>query len=192
MRVLSIILLASVVCIYACKMDGSFASNDIEKSEEMKDAYALLNQDSMPAFDIQTMRNNGVRILEKRIADAQRKFYTILEKDIWVCDAVVRGNGMNSNMGGRWIDFKEDLTYDYGINEKTIGTGGYFFDFDKLLLLMVDDNKAIKPQEFDVKLADDMMVVVGTPVYEDNNMQSKFTRITNKPAAIAPVKDTMQ
>ena len=92
---------------------------------------------------------------------------------------------MADSLGGRWIDFKENLTYEYGRYDKKEGQGRYTYDLEKGSLLMMDDNEAIKPQEFEVKLRDDMMVIVGLYTYEDNNMQAKLTRHPSYPSRAA-------
>lgn len=111
-----------------------------------------------------------------------------MDKDIWVFGGLVSDTRtlFGDSLNGAWIDFKENLTYDYGQYENKSGSGHYFYDFEKATLLMLDDNPAIKPQEFEVKMNNDMLVIVGQFIYKDNNMQAKLDRKASFPSKNQP------
>ncbi len=170
----------------SCGMDNKSTTPSAKAAlmiEKVGDANGLLNQEDMKEGEIVLDRKEALDILEHRIKESGKKSFTIIEKDLWVFDGIVKNSQMliGDSLQGRWIDFKEDLTYDYGRKENKEGSGRYFFDFDKSILLMLDDNEGIKPQEFEVKLRNDMLVIVGMFTYDDNNMQAKLTRAEKAP-----------
>ncbi|MBC7886082.1 MAG: hypothetical protein H7X99_11450 [Saprospiraceae bacterium] len=146
-------------------------------------SYPLFNQENLREGEIRSMRLAALNTLEHRQKESGNKTYIILDKDLWQFDAVVKSSDMDTHdsLSGKWIDFKEDLTYDYGLYQDKHGSGKYIYDLDKAIMLLVDDSDGIKPQEFDVKLRNDMMVLVGQYVYQDNNLQCKLTRLDTIP-----------
>jgi hypothetical protein len=92
---------------------------------------------------------------------------------------------MGDSTAGEWLDFKEDLTYEYGKFDQVNGGGRYFYNFDESTLLMIDNNAAMKPQEFETKHANDVMILIGKPLYRDNNIQTKLNLVASKPSKSA-------
>lgn len=185
-------LIFALLFMASCKSDHK--TNEPPKTrEDMEkqagDSYIMLNQDGKRPGEVTSMRKVASGILASRVKEAANKSYTIMDKDIWIYDGVVseKGMKMRDSLGGRWIDFKEDLTYEYGRYDKKEGRGKYFYHLENGTLLLIDDNEAIKPQEFEVKHRNDMMVIVGMSTYEDNNLQAKLVREATYPAA-APSK----
>ena len=78
----------------------------------------------------------------------------------------------------KWIDFKDNFTYDYGMDKEKKGSGIYTYNFDTGLLLMVDDDISIKPNEYNVKIHNDIIILEGKSTYEDNNIQAKLGRLS--------------
>ncbi|MCB9310051.1 MAG: hypothetical protein H6567_08340 [Lewinellaceae bacterium] len=150
-------------------------------------AWDLLNQENISAADIATMRTNAEGMLEFRDKELNHKSVTIIDKDIWKVVAFIIGRDgkFGDKLHGAWIDFKEDLTYTYGHYDKTEGQGLYIYDLDKELILLIDDNQTMKPQEFKVKVTNDNLVLVGTETYRDNAMQAKLDRTASFPSAPA-------
>jgi hypothetical protein len=165
----------------ACKPGGGGSTADVPPSEEI---YVYFNQEGVSPNEIASWRSSAQSILEKRKADFANKSYEALVKDLWLVDAYLSGDRMVSgdSVRGAWLDFKDDLTYEYGFGEKKTGMGKYFYEFESSKLLMLDDNSLLKPQEFDVRLRNDMVILVGEYVYRDNNLQSKLTRGKSYPA----------
>ncbi|MBK8349813.1 MAG: hypothetical protein IPL08_20230 [Saprospiraceae bacterium] len=183
MKIVSALFAISLFLVASCKMENKSTARSGDNGKSVGDAYALLNQEDVKDVDVKAMRASALNILEHRYKESSKKTYTILDKDIWVFDAIVKNSNMmtGDSLGGRWIDFKEDLTYDYGRMDKKEGKGKYFYDFDKANLLLIDDNENIKPQEFEVKALNDMLVIVGQYIYKDNNIQTKLTRKASFP-----------
>ena len=80
---------------------------------------------------------------------------------------------------GIWVDFKRDHTYSYGKNSTVQGTGTYNYHVDRGELLMIDDKSSVKPFEWTVKTADDTMILIGTPTYQDNHVQMKLIKVSD-------------
>lgn len=183
MKIQGLLFLFLSIIMFSCKMDKTSLSTTDTDVKELE-AYAMLNQQDLKPEEIAAMRLAALQILDHRQKESANKSYTIIDKDIWQYDATVINSDMKSgdSLEGRWIDFKEDLTFEYGRYDKKDGKGRYFYNLEDSSLLMVDDNEVLKPQEFDVKALNEMIVIVGRYVYKDNNIQSKLLRIPNYPA----------
>jgi len=186
MKIQTILFILFALFILSCKFDNKATSSSAKSEmmmEKVGDAYAMLNQEDFKGDEIKSERIAALTVLSHRMKESGNKSYTIIDKDIWVYDGVVKNSNMifGDSLGGRWIDFKENLTYGYGRFDKSEGSGKYFYDFEKATLLMIDDHEGIKPQEFEVKLHNDMLVIVGMYTYKDNNMQAKLSRQASFP-----------
>jgi hypothetical protein len=171
----------SIVSFYGCKPGGENSITEVPPSVE---TYVYYNQEGISPSEIASWRASAQSILEKRQADFARKTYEALVKDLWLVDAYLSSDKMVSgdSVRGAWLDFKDDLTYEYGFGDKKTGMGTYFYEFESSKLLMLDNNALLKPQEFNVRLRNDMVILVGEYVYRDNNLQSKLTRGKSYPA----------
>ncbi|MEY3419885.1 MAG: hypothetical protein RIR48_165 [Bacteroidota bacterium] len=188
MRSMFILIVAISLMFTGCKSDSTSPGGTKTKPSAISDAYILSNQQGLAPLEIEAMRKTAAETLAYRKKESGSKSYTIMDKDIWVFGGFVTGSKalFTDSLGGAWIDFKENLTYDYGKYDKKGGSGHYFYDMDKATLLMLDDNPAIKPQEFEVKLKDDMMVIVGLFNTNDNNIQAKLDRMPSYPSQNNP------
>jgi hypothetical protein len=153
------------------------------KSANIDAFYPMLNQKELGTLQVSNYRLSAQPILEFRQKESGNKSYTILDKDIWAYKFVAIGSEISkpADNAGKWINFKEDLTYEYGLKSKVLGNGRYHYDFDKGVILLLDNDKAIKPSEYRVKPLMDAMVFEGTSTYEDNNIQAKLERIEKLP-----------
>jgi hypothetical protein len=177
-QMLSTIMIVSLW--YGCK-------SDLNKADILTNDYAMLNQETLKPLEIADMRKTVKPILEKRIKESNKNANQ-LEKDVWIYEATVKNSDLTpqDSLGGRWIDFKADFIYEYGSNDITKGKGIFHYDTENAKLLLMDNNTLIKPQEFDVKALNDMLVIVGTYEYKDNNIQSKLVRRPTIPGSVAP------
>lgn len=127
--------------------------------------------------EVLQFRKNAKSIIEKRILD-QPRIPSIIDQGTFFFQFIVKGSQISEVglLDNKWIDFKEDNTYSYGINKKIDGTGVYHYTEDGILL-MIDDDETRKPQEFQAKHGGDSLVLVGRPTYKDNNMQMKLEKI---------------
>ena len=126
----------------------------------------------------QAEKGTAQSILNFRIKESNELF-PIIEADTWEYKFVFDGKEMSKEgaYNGQWIDFKDDNSYVYGNNDQVKGSGRYHFSIDNSILLMVDNDKDKKAQEYEAKFAGDVMVLVGTSTYKDNAFQMKLERI---------------
>lgn len=108
---------------------------------------------------------------------------TSIEADIWHYEFVFDGKTMAAPQphDGYWLDLKPDWTYEYGRYGEKEGSGRYHYSFENSTLLMVDDSPSVKPDEYEVKLAGDSLVLVGKGNFESNSKQCKLFRSPNYP-----------
>lgn len=151
--------------------------------------YILSNQATVSDSLVQAHRSTALPILEHRLTNTTIKSVTGLDKDLWHIDAILKGSDITfgENLKGAWLDFGDDATYKYGSFSQTYGNGRYHYDVDKNTLIMIDNDKRVKPQEFNPLLTDDALVLVGSSVYGDNNMQAKLVRKVALPVKPEPV-----
>lgn len=160
---ISFFLLLSIFCL-SCNSGNGDKKNPISDVPE-------------GGFD-QAEKGTAQSILNFRIKE-NAEIFPILEADTWEYKFVFDGSQMSKDgdYSGQWIDFGADHTYVYGNQDKTSGSGRYHFSIDSSILLMVDNDKNKKAQEYEAKFAGDVMVLVGTSTYKDNSYQMKLERI---------------
>jgi len=188
MRYLLNLITIGLMIQWSCKSDK--VNNKTLTSEPIHEAYMLNNQDKLSSNEINSMRSSATAILDKRIKENNNETFTILHGDIWVFGGLVSDSKslFGDSLDGAWLDFKDDLTYEYGKCENKNGSGRYYYNFNTANLLMLDNNPAIKPQEFEVKMGTDMLVIVGNEIYKDNNMQAKLDRKPTLPTKTIPTE----
>ena len=123
---------------------------------------------------IKSMNEGARAILEFRYKDQGKESYASIEMDRWYHEFIAKGPDIAAVRDGKWIDFYPDLTYEYGNNEGVIGSGRFHYTISTGVILLVDNNENVKPQEFDVKVGGPVLVLVGTSTYRDNNVQMKL------------------
>ena len=128
------------------------------------------------ATEINKWRSQALSILNHRLKQFPTT-YAIMEANTWEYQFV--HNGEMSKPGdykGIWIDYKADHSYEYGEGKTIKGSGKYNYHLEREEVLMVDDDPSKKPQEWKVKHADDIMIMMGTASYKDNHIQQKLGR----------------
>ena len=130
------------------------------------------------------MKADAEAILAYRWKQTNKKSWTIMTNGFYEYEFVYNGREMSKpgEHAGRWVKFKDDLSYTYGYYDEVQGSGKYDFNLDSELLLMVDDNSSIKPNEYTCKPVNDVCILVGTEVYKDNNFQCKMSRVDRQPS----------
>jgi hypothetical protein len=179
---------------FGCKQDSTSSTGSSSERNAavlpVEEHLIISNQKGRSDSMIQVYRVSAAGILDHRIKSIKTKTVTPLDKDMWHVEAVLKGSDMTfgDNLNGAWIDFSDNNTYKYGSYEVTRGGGKYHYDLENPLLLMLDDDARIKPQEFQTILNNDGLVLVGSQVYGDNNMQVKLLRKTVLPVKPAAPK----
>lgn len=183
-KIIFILLTGIILCnLWACKNEKNTSSKEIGiqkvDTADIEAFYPLLNQKKLNTMDIYNYRKNAEAELENRIKAQGSKSYTIIDKDIWAVRFVVFGSDISKpeENEGKWIDFKEDLTYAYGLKKEVKGGGRYHYNFEEGIILMLDNDERIKPSEFGLKPFNDVLIFEGKFTYSDNNMQAKLERI---------------
>ncbi len=178
-----ILISISLANLWSCKNEKNTTKLEIGSQKvdtaDIVAFYPLLNQKKLNTMDVYNFRKNAALELENRIKALGNKSYTIIDKDIWAIRFVVHGSDISKpeENEGKWIDFKEDLTYTYGYQKETNGGGRYHYHFEEGIILMLDNDENIKPSEFGIKPFNDVLIFEGKFTYSDNNMQGKLERI---------------
>ena len=147
-----------------------------QKNNEIENLDGI-NVKSSSGRDYTAKRPEALSILEYRIANDPAN-YPLISDGIFEYDFIHDGRKMSPSgkHKGEWLDFKGDHTYTFGKNKNQMGSGRYHYDFEKQLLLMIDDNENVNPQEWEIKRQGDVMIKVGNMVYGNNNFQIKLTQ----------------
>jgi len=197
---LSIIMILTSIALASCKQKTA-ENPPVATAEEIlanstNDQYASESdiprgirivknmRDKIPLSDIAPMNQEAEAIFAHRIKNAEKKTWSVMTAGYYEYAFVFNGKEMSKpgEHAGRWLNFKEDNTYDYGYYSDVQGSGKYYFDLDDELLLMVDNNKNIKPNEYKCKPVNDVCILIGTEVYKDNNFQCKIERVDAMPS----------
>lgn len=127
-------------------------------------------------------RSKALVVLDYRIQN-ENKTYAIIDANILEYQHVYDGSRMSrpEEQFGNWIDFKEDFTYDYGNFDNIQGAGRYHYSQDKKILLMIDNREDENPQEWNIKSAGDVIIMVGSHTYKNNAFQMKLERVPERP-----------
>jgi hypothetical protein len=180
-----------IACLYfftGCKNNSAPSPNaeggqstevTINQSANIDAFYPMLNQSDLSTMEVANYRKSAYDIVHHRNKELGNKVYTILAKDSWKYDGIFKGSSFiqPDSLHTRWINFKDNLTYEYGQDREVKGKGIYTYNFDTGLLLMLDDNTTIKPNEYNVKAHNELIILEGQSTYEDNNIQAKLVRI---------------
>jgi hypothetical protein len=113
-------------------------------------------------------------------------FDQILMKDlcykVWKYDAGIDGMVAISpeQMQGKWLQFFEDGRYEQGIYNKITSHGKFTVDNLGFIEFSPADTKE-KKTEYQSKFNNDMLIMVGTPKFQDNKIQMRLSRVMEKP-----------
>ena len=162
------------------KPDNQTTSNaPINKSANVEAFYPMLNQVDLSSMEVAAFRKSAQDIVHHRNKELADKTSAILTKDAWKYDGIFKGSQFTAadSLKNKWIKFKDNLTYQYGENAEVRGGGMYTYNFDTGLLLMLDNDPNLKPNEYNVKVHNDLVILEGQATYQDNNIQAKLVRI---------------
>lgn len=184
--------IAVIMFFFSCKQsDSSSATGPNVQVLPVSEQYILNNQSGVKDSLVQIQRQAALSILEHRIKSSKPGMTNVLEKDVWHIEAFLSGDAVTFgiDLKGFWIDFQDNNKYAYGSFDATLGTGRYVYSTENgNQLLLLDDDRRIKPQEFEVMYNNDSAALVGQSTYHDNNMQVKMNRKVGYPAVPAKVE----
>ena len=165
-----IIVLGSTI--YSCKSDttGSKSNN---ASKEYK----------APTPAVKSLRDQAKAVYDFRMKNSEFSTAQILDSGAWEYKFTFADGAMSElgALAGKWIDFKDDNTYEYGLYDDIKGSGIYHYDPMTTIALIIDNDPSVKPQEFEMKLVMDALVMVGQKTYNDNGTQSKLDKREVRP-----------
>lgn len=158
--------------LYSCKNEGK-TTNDSKTTVSSKKLSPHITE----------MRKSAKAVYDFRMANSEFSSAQILDNGVWEYKFTF-ANGAMSELGalaGQWIDFADNNTYEYGNFDNIVGSGIYHYDPLTTIILMIDNDPATKPQEFEMKLVMDALVMVGQKTYQDNSTQSKLDKRETRP-----------
>ncbi len=181
---LGVFILACVLVCIACNDGNDKPQKSPKKAHQIETSTEVLNPETVRSSsgrDMTHKRGSALSILDFRISNDTESSYTIIEKDLWEYQFVHNGKKMSEQgaYDGSWVDFNDDHTYRYGKYDSVEGEGKYHYDFENLVLLMIDNDKTKNPEEWNIKFGSDVMIMIGTPEYGNNNFQKKLLRKPN-------------
>lgn len=166
-----------VTLLVGCQ-DAGRNNNQISTSLTIEEANVLLNHEGWSEDEIRNTRLSAADVLRYRVKESDNTKAHILLNSMWHVHAVLRGRDVTfgEDIKGAWFKFEDDNTYKVGSFDKVIGEGRYHYDSDKSILIILNDDPRMKPQEFNVLSNNNAIVFVGEATYKDNNMQCKLHR----------------
>jgi len=170
-----IILLVCVIVlgstIIGCKSDGT--SGQSKKAKEYKE----------PSPAMTALRDRAKSVYDFRMKNTEFSTAQILDNGVWEYKFTFAEGAMSKlgELTGKWIDFEDNNTYEYGLYGDVKGSGIYHYDPLTTIALLIDDDPSVKPQEFEMKIVMDALVMVGQKTYNDNGTQSKLDKRDVRP-----------
>jgi hypothetical protein len=87
-------------------------------------------------------------------------------------------------MSGEWFVLSEDWTYKWYKKKELLHSGKYYFTQEKPTLLFLSDNEEFFPSEWTVAGHDDVVILIGTSTFRNNDTQIKLDAKTTLPYKI--------
>lgn len=121
-------------------------------------------------------------LINSRFSEDQGKSSPSIAVDMWTIDAMYKDTFATKEMiEGRWIDFDDNQTYTYGKFDKQMGKGKYHFNSETSTFILNDEDKEVKPLEFEAEFQGGYVVLFGTKTFDDESINIKIIRSKIKP-----------
>lgn len=162
-------------------------SLDPEREKKVKEALGTDNYEEAGVIKITNQllsewQKKGLEKIEARKKEDNNKIYESWAHNTWILDAVyVDDFGPTELTEGRWVEFKHDFTYEYGKYDTSLGNGKYHYSPSDELLILVDNDPAVKPLEFINGWDMGFTVIGGTDTYDDKKLMIKLINKPNRP-----------
>ncbi len=172
--------------IFSVVLIGCDSSKDNSSNGKNNPALSTQNttssSTSTASAKSEVSRDYAIQVLESRIKNEPEAFQ-LVDAGLWSYEFVFSGREMSKpgEYDGHWIDFSPDFSYKYGYYDDERGNGRYHFSINTSTLIMVDNNKDEQAQEWEVKNAGDVMVLVGRSTFGKNSRQIKLNRVQEVP-----------
>lgn len=177
LTIFTILILFSLSCKENTK--SAISTQKVDESTEVKGTGK-----PVPAapVNVPALYSQAEAILKYREENSPNK-YAIIDVGVWKYDGIFKEGKMlkPNEVEGKWMDFDQYGKYEFG-NKSTIeGKGRYHYDNDKSTLLLLNDDKSKKPEEYNVRLVNGIMIIQGMDTYNDNGFQAKLTKVDSRP-----------
>ncbi len=162
---------------------GTFDSLKEQKIRELiGEGYTKVRKVKMDESLLMTWRvKSAIELTERSTAD-NNKTYASITNGVWVVNAAHLDEFASENIiAGKWIQFKEDLTYEYGKFDKTTGKGRYHYQPLTQLIILLDQNENVRPLEYEIGWSEGYIVLQGTPTFDDSEIAIKMINANAKP-----------
>ena len=107
-----------------------------------------------------------------------------LTEGVWVIEGymAIGEEGANETNRGRWFEFNKDGNLKTGRWDEESATGSWAIEPTNLVL-KIDSQNDVEDSEFTVKMtaSGNTMVWVGTPTFNQNNVQCKLIKLSDRP-----------
>jgi len=180
LKVITYFIIANLLFLFACQSKVQRPEPILKETKNVTasgpntESYTKSNSDPLSSESVATRRAQALAILNFRLKN-DPDYYTVAEEGVWETQFVhSRVMSKPGEYDGVWIDFKKDHTYEYGKYKEIHGSGKYNYHFERGEILMIDDDKSKKPEEWEIKSSGDVMIMVGTATYSDNHIQKKL------------------
>ncbi|MBK8700204.1 MAG: hypothetical protein IPN29_12005 [Saprospiraceae bacterium] len=181
MRLYMLMFCSLIVMLVSCKENGPTDKKTVAKTSQ--DTTLVSKNTKTPGSSLIAQWNVQANNILKFRKDNKPNNYAIIDVGVWEYEAAFKDGAMSKpgEYSGKWIDFDEHNRYEYGEYERVLGKGRYHYDNDTYLLLLVNDEPTVKPEEYELKLVNNIMIMMGNQTYQDNNMQAKLVKIQERP-----------
>lgn len=181
MRVFLIFGVAMLVLAISCKNNEQPSPPEAEKVVQ-DTLMTTAAKSKMDGGKIAQLNQQAKAILAYRMENKPDN-YAIIDVGVWEYEAAFKDGAMSKPGAykGHWIDFDAKNGYEFGVNNDIKGRGKYHYDNDTHLLLLVNDDPAVKPEEYEIKLVNDVMIMMGNLTYQDNGFQAKLLKVQSRP-----------
>jgi hypothetical protein len=169
-----------IIVAISCKENTK--AGESKQNTEQSTTQASVDKSTVSKNDVVGMYNQAAAIMKYRLEN-NPKTWAIIDVGVWKYDGIFKQGSLlkPEEVEGKWIDFDEKNKYEYGNKSKIEGSGTYHYDNDKSILLLLNNDQNIKPEEYNVRLINGMMIIEGKDTYKDNNTQAKLSKIDARP-----------
>ena len=183
MRTLPVVLIGMLLLFSIGCNNNSAGETKVTGSTEQALEFPLNIQKGGEFVSLDQIRVQARALIEHRIGQ-NNKALAMLTTGYWWPEFVFNSGSMSKvdEYAGHWLKFNDDFSYNYGIYDKTLGTGKYHFRLDDNKLHMLDNNVEFEPKVWQANYNGQVIALVGTHEYGVNNgMQIKMLGLDQKP-----------
>jgi len=145
-------------------------------TEEIETADASDTEEGYKRVELQRSlsdeRRNAQIMLEERSVKWPEASMMLISKRYAIDHRMVVNETVQTDpITGEFLDFKDDFSYEWIKKDTLSEKGKYHYSFESDRLIMLPDDTTRFPSEWTVKSGGDVIVLVGTSRYYNNNTQ---------------------